>query len=127
VTDAIVDTNIVIALLRADSRAEIWYQAQGKQRLSITPIVWMETVQGARDQIERAQIMRFLRRFRLEHPTPDDNNWAMLQFGRFYLSHGVEMTDVMIASVAVRLSVPLYTLNIRHYAPLPDLDEQKPY
>lgn len=71
--------------------------------------------------------MRFLRRFHLEHPTPDDNNWAMLQFGRFYLSHGVEMTDVMIASVAVRLSVPLYTLNIRHYAPLPDLDEQKPY
>lgn len=51
----------------------------------------------------------------------------MLQFGRFYLSHGVEMTDVMIASVAVRLSVPLYTLNIRHYAPLPDVDEHKPY
>jgi len=37
------------------------------------------------------------------------------------------MADAMIASVAVRLAVPLYTLNIKHYAPLPDVDEQKPY
>jgi predicted nucleic acid-binding protein len=95
--------------------------------MAITPIVWMETIQGARDQIERAQIIRFLRQLRIEHPTSDDNNWAMLQFGQFYLSHRIKMSDVMIASVAVRLAVPLYTLNIRHYAPLPKVDEQKPY
>jgi len=51
----------------------------------------------------------------------------MRQFETFHLSHRIEYEDVMIASVAVRLSVPLYTLNIRHYAPLPDVDEQKPY
>jgi predicted nucleic acid-binding protein len=41
--------------------------------------------------------------------------------------HGVQFADVMIASVAVRLNVPLYTLNIKHYSPLPDVDERKPY
>jgi predicted nucleic acid-binding protein len=63
----------------------------------------------------------------MEHPTPDDNHWAMLQFSRYYLSHNIEMQDIMIASVAARLAVPLYTLNIKHYAPLPGVDEQRPY
>lgn len=33
----------------------------------------------------------------------------------------------MIASIAVRLHVPLYTRNVKHFAPLPNLDEQQPY
>ena len=87
----------------------------------------METVEGARNNAERARIVRFLRQFYMEHPTSDDNNWAMLQFSRFYLSHKIDMQDIMIASVAVHLAVPLYTLNIKHYAPLPDVDERHPY
>ena len=127
VISGLLDTNIIIDLLNQKSAAINWSGSVQLQKFAITPIVWMETVEGARDRIERAQIIRFLRQFRIEHSTPQDNNWAMQQFGQFYLSHGVEMTDVMIASVAVRLSVPLYTLNIRHYAPLPDVDERKPY
>jgi len=33
----------------------------------------------------------------------------------------------MIASVAVRLAVPLYTTNLKHFLPLPSLNTQKPY
>jgi predicted nucleic acid-binding protein len=127
VISGLLDTNIIIDLLNQQNTAINWSASVHLQEFAITPVVWMETVEGARDRIERAQIIRFLRQFRIEHPTPGDNDWAMLQFGRFYLSHGVEMADVMIASVAVRLSVTLFTLNIRHYAPLPDVDERKPY
>jgi hypothetical protein len=31
----------------------------------------METVQGATDGVRRAQAIRFLRQFRIEHPTQD--------------------------------------------------------
>ena len=123
------DTNIIIDLLRGLPAAVNWQQAQSNNRLrlAITPVVWLETVEGAENRVERAQAIRFLRKFRVEHPTPDDNNWAMHQFAQYHLSHSVDFPDVMIASVAVRLNVPLYTLNIKHYAPLPNLNDIRPY
>jgi len=127
VTDAILDTSILIDLLRAFPPAKEWFGALGRQRVAITPMVWMETVQGATDRTRRAQAIRFLRQFRIEHPTEDDNRWAMLQMARFYLSHSIQLQDLMIASVAVRLAVPLYTTNLKHFQPLPSLDVKKPY
>ncbi len=127
VSDAILDTSVVIDLLRGFQPAKDWFESMGRQRLAITPVVWMETVQGARDGARRAQAIRLLRRFRVEHPTEDDNRWAMRQTARFHLSHGVQLQDAMIASVAVRLAVPLFTTNLKHFLPLPSLDTQKPY
>lgn len=127
VIDAILDTSILIDLLRAFPPATSWFAGLGRQRLAITPVVWMETVQGATDQIKRAQAIRFLRQFRIEHPTEDDNRWAMRQTASFHLSHGVQLQDAMIASVAARLAVPLYTANLKHFQPLPSIDASKPY
>jgi predicted nucleic acid-binding protein len=127
VIDAILDTSVLIDLLRGREPATRWFSALGRQRPAITPVVWMETVQGATDTTKRAQAIRFLRQFFVEHPTADDNRWAMRQLGRFYLSHGIHLQDVMIASVAARLDVPLYTLNLRHYQPLPGLRALLPY
>lgn len=44
----------------------------------------METIQGATDKVKRAQAIRLLRQFHIEHPTEDDNRWAMRQLARFY-------------------------------------------
>jgi len=127
VTDAILDTSILIDLLRAFPPATEWFAGLGRQRVGITPVVWMETMQGAADGVRRAQAIRFLRQFRMEHPTEDDNRWAMLQTARFHLSHGIQFQDTMIASVAVRLAVPLYNTNLKHFQPLPTVDAKKPY
>src|SRR6476620_12590550 len=70
--------------------ATSWFAGLGRQRLAITPVVWMETVQGATDRVKRAQAIRFLRQFRIEHPTEDDNRWAMRQMASFHLSHSIQ-------------------------------------
>jgi predicted nucleic acid-binding protein len=127
VTDAILDTSILIDLLRGFPPAEEWFATLGRQGVAITPVVWMETVQGATDRVRRSQAIRFLRRFRIEHPTEDDNRWAMRQTARFHLSHSIQLQDAMIASVAARLAVPLYTTNLKHFQPLPSVDVKKPY
>jgi predicted nucleic acid-binding protein len=49
----------------------------------------------------------------MEYLTRADMDWAMQQLERYRLSHGVEMNDCLIASVAHRLQVPLYTHNLR--------------
>lgn len=127
VTDAILDTSVLIDLLRAFPLALDWFAGLGRQRLSITPVVWMETVQGATNREKRSQAIRFLRQFRVEHPTEDDNRWAMRQTAGFHLSHGIQLQDAMIASVAARLAVPLYTTNLKHFQPLPSVDVKRPY
>lgn len=127
VTDAILDTPVLIDLLRGFQPALDWFVSLGRQRTAITPVVWMETVQGASNREKRAQTIRFLRQFRIEHPTEDDNRWAMLQIARFHLSHSIQLQDAMIASVAARLAVPLFTTNLKHFHPLPGIDAKKPY
>lgn len=80
--DAVLDTSIVIDLLRSHLPATEWLAQLGRQRLAITPVVWMETIQGATDKARRARALRFLRQFHIEHPTADDNRWAMRQRSR---------------------------------------------
>jgi predicted nucleic acid-binding protein len=46
---------------------------------------------------------------------------------RYELSHGVGMMDCLIASVSYRLQLPLYTHNLKHFAPLLNDLAQKPY
>lgn len=77
--DALLDTSVLVDLLRGFQPAKDWFAGLGRLRLAITPVVWMETVQGATNKDKRAQAIRLLRRFRIEHPTEDDNRWAMRQ------------------------------------------------
>ena len=125
--DAIVDTSVLVDLLRGFDPAKEWFGGRGRKRIAITPVVWMETVQGAAIKTRRAQAIRFLRQFHIEHSTEDDDRWAMQQLARFHLSHGIALHDAMIASVAVRLAVPLYTTNLKHFEPLPGVGAEKPY
>lgn len=127
VIDAILDTSILIDLLRVFPPATDWFSGLGRQRVAITPVVWMETIQGAANREKRSQALRFLRQFAVEHPTEDDNRWAMRQTATFHLSHGIQLQDAMIASVAARLRVPIYTTNLKHFLPLPSVNAKKPY
>ena len=57
-----------------------------------------------------------------------DQEWAMQQMELLRLSHGVSINDCLIASVAHRLQVPLYTHNLKHMQVLlGDTLPQKPY
>ncbi|MBE2270094.1 MAG: PIN domain-containing protein [Anaerolinea sp.] len=119
--DAIRDTNIIIDLLHELPRADTWFSGQGNSKFGITPTIWGEIIAGALNKKDMQRLLRFLRRFEIVHVTPED------QFTDFYLSHGVEFEDCLIAAVAVRLGVPLYTRNVKHFTPLPALDERQPY
>lgn len=127
VVEGIIDTSIIIDFLRRHPPAQDWFQHEATERFAVTPTVWMETVQGATSKIELDRALRLLHQFSVEHPTPDDNLWAMQQLAHFHLSHNVGFQDVMIASVAVRLEVPIYTLNVKHFSPLPGVNVQRPY
>lgn len=125
--DAICDTSVIIDLLNGRPDSLQWYATLGRTRIAITPIVWMEVVNGTNNKRDFTRALRFLRKFPIEHPIANDYFWVMHQFAQYHLSHHIDMQDVMIASVAVRLQIPVYTLNLKHFSPLPDIKVIRPY
>lgn len=125
--EALVETNVIVDLLRSYSPAIGWYQAQASISLAITPIVWMEVIEGVPTKPRRLRTAKLLKQFEMVHLTQTDLDWAMEAQMRYELSHGVGMMDCLIASVSHRLQLPLYTHNLKHFAALLGSLVQKPY
>ena len=111
-TIGIIDSTVVIHLLRNNTQAEVW-TATLPARLSLTPITWLEVIYGAQNKRVQAATTALLSRFDMVYLTQADMDWAMQQLLTYRLSHGIAIMDCLIASVAHRLQVPLYTDNVR--------------
>ena len=122
---ALLDTNILVDLLRRYSSAENWLE--GESDLGVTRAVWLEVLQGVENGVEQQRAIRLLRDFELVELTTADFEWATQQLIKFGLSHGIEAFDCLIAAPAHRLQLPLYTRNLKHLAPLLGALAQRPY
>lgn len=121
----LVDTSIIIDILRLQSTAQSWLANQ--PQLGVATIVWLEVIQGAGNRQKQNQAITILKRFqRVEH-TEADYDQAINYLMRYKLSHNVGGNDCLIASVSYRLQLPLYTTNLKHFAPLLGELAQKPY
>jgi tRNA(fMet)-specific endonuclease VapC len=86
-----------------------------------------EVLTVTRDSRELAQLQRFLRRFRLIHANEVDSQGALLYLARFHLSHDLGFGDCLIGVTALRLNLPVATLNVRHFRLFPGLKVIRPY
>ncbi len=123
--DAILDSTVIIHLLRRYKPAVAWLKSE--RIYGVTPITWLEVVGGARGKAHRAESEYVLDQFALTYLTAEDQRWAMEHFARFQFSHHIGMNDCLIASVAARLGVPLYTHNLKDMQPLLGELARKPY
>ena len=121
----LLDTAIVVDLLRSHPPAQAWLS--GQENLGVSPIVWLEIIEGSRDLRTQGQAIRLLRYFERIELLPTDAEWGIRQALRFRLSHNVDAMDCLIASSAHRLEVPLYTHNLKHFVPMLGDLAQKPY
>lgn len=72
-------------------------------------------------------MLNLLHRFEKVYVNQADMDWAYQQQIQFHLSHNVGAMDCLIAASAYRLQVPLYTRNLKHFAPLLGGLAQEPY
>lgn len=123
----LVDSTVLIDILRGNTLSQTWLRSQGQVQLGITPIVWMEIIGGAANKREQIQAKKALDQFELVYLTQSDFDWAMQQQLAFQLGRGVGLLDCLIASASHRLRLPLYTANLKHFTPLLGPLAQKPY
>ncbi|MFZ4814845.1 MAG: PIN domain-containing protein [Phototrophicaceae bacterium] len=125
-TVAIVDTTVVIHYFRKNPAARVWVDKQ-PFRLSLTSMTWLEAMHGAGSRIHQETTASVLDQFHLLYFTDADQQWAMKQVERYRLSHGIGIHDCLIAAVAYRLGVPLYTHNLKDMTVLIGIQAEKPY
>ena len=113
-TAGIIDSTVIVYYFRKLPAARAWVDTQ-PQRLAITPITWLEVMRGAPGKTGQAAAKALMGRFEMEYLTRSDMDWAMEQMERYRLSHGVEINDCLIASVAYRLQVPIFTQNEKDF------------
>jgi len=127
VVNVLVDTNILVDLLRSYQPSLEWKETLGDSIIGISSIVWLEVIQGAQDKRSRNTASTFLSQFEVVYITEADQKWAMKQVFQYKLSHNVDLTDALIAAPAHRLQLPLYTRNTKHFLPLLGDGVQQPY
>ena len=125
-TVAIADTTVVVHLYRRYTPALTWYGSLS-QPLGITPITWLEVMYSAGSKAKQAVCKALLNQFDLVYLTSVDQNWAMQQMESYRLSHGVTTDDCLIAAVAHRLQLPLYTHNLKDMTPMVGELAVRPY
>ena len=126
-TVGIVDSTVIIHLLRNDALAIAWASAS-PTRAGVTSITWLEVMFGASGKVGQTRAKAVLAKFDLYFPTQDDQLWAMDQMERYRLSHGVSINDCLIASVSHGLQVPILTHNQKDFLKiLPPNLVVKPY
>ena len=86
-----------------------------------------ELLSGTRDSREQARLMRFLRQFKFLHADEMDSQSALHYLIRFHLSHDLGFGDCLIGSTALRLNLPVATVNDRHFRLFKGLKVIRPY
>jgi predicted nucleic acid-binding protein len=122
VTAGLFDSSVLIDCLRGRPDAIAFLAARSAAaRPGTHLLVAAELLAGARDKAEQALIDSFLRAFDLAVPDEADGLAALDLYRTFHLSHGVDWPDCQIAATALRLSVDLYTRDVKHFSAFPDL------
>jgi len=112
----ILDSDVLIEILRGNQRTSAWLRRQrrGGAPLRYSPVTRAEIRAGTRPR-ERATITAMFGSLEL---VPADDSIADLagdQLARFSASHNVQLGDAMIAAAALLLDDELATFNRRHF------------
>lgn len=123
-TTAILDTTVLVHLIRKSPPALAWFRQQ-QATYSITSISWLEIMVGTPNKHAQEDWFKLLNECEHLFLTESDQQWTMIQTLRF--SHSPSINDCLIAAIAYRLGVPLLTHNLKDIQPLIGALAVKPY
>ena len=127
-TEVLLDSSIAIDAAN-DCREALDYVREllMADAVAIHAVTCAEVIVGTNDARELFRLRRFLRPFRIEYPTVEDWPDALNFLGHLHLSHKVDLPDCLIAATALRLNLPVATVNDRHFRLFKGLTVIRPY
>ena len=126
-TTWLLDTSILIDILRGQVIARNWVDALAVPARHVSVITSAELLAGCRNQREQRTVERELNLYDVVWIDESISQTALDFYKQFHLSHGVGFLDCLIAATAIRHGLRLATLNLKHFTMLPGLQAERPY
>ena len=124
----LIDTSILIDHLRGRVEAQQFLSSVlASGQLITSAVVEAELISGARNLAEQRQIDLFLSRFQIHSIEAADSILSLRLLRDHRLSSNIGWLDCLIAACALRLRLPVATLNERHFRVIPGLAVVRPY
>jgi predicted nucleic acid-binding protein len=123
----LIDTDIVIDVLRAFPPALTWLDSLSDSPVTVVGFTILEILQGCWNPTSLRQTQRALAPYQIVWPDDMALERTLQRFGTRRLSHGLGIIDALIAETAIGLNLPLHTFNVRHFAAYPELKTVQPY
>lgn len=123
-TDLIlIDTDVLIDYSRGIEQSRKQLKDFGTNHiLSISVITQLELMVGCENRTEFKSLQEFLADFEIIHLDSLVSKKAVTLFENFRLSHGVLIPDMLIASTALSLRIPLLSKNRKDFHFIEDLE-----
>jgi predicted nucleic acid-binding protein len=97
----LLDTSILVDLLRGDRSARIWIDSVPETARIISVVTVAELIAGCRNRAEQRTVERELSLYELAWITDSASQSALDLYKRFHLSHNVGFLDCLIAATAL--------------------------
>lgn len=110
----ILDTDIVIDLLRQFPPATAWLATLGSTELALPGYVAMELIQGCRNKAEQDKLLQLLCRFHIVWPSAAACDAALRDFAAFRLSNNLGLLDAFIANTVLEWECTPSTRSTMH-------------
>ena len=123
----LLDTSILIDVLRGYAPARDWIDSLVEQPSYISVITAAELYAGCHNRSEQRRVERELQLYSLIWIDESISASALETYQRHHLSHGVSFFDCLIASTAIKHQLALATLNLKHFSPFANMQVERPY
>lgn len=128
VASLVLDSSVVIDILRHDLRAFSWMREQRSSTDCFVSVVTVaEVLQGCRGRSETRKIEKRLAEYSVLHITKPISEQALRWVKVLRQSHGVGYLDCLIGATASHHGMAVCTLNRKHFAPMKGLRVIVPY
>jgi len=112
----VVDTDILIDVGRGVSEAIAYLEGlETNSQLAISAVTQMELIVGCRNKAELRDLDKFLGRFYLLKIDEAISDRAVTLLRQYRLSHGLLISDALIAATAIDGNYPFVSKNQRDY------------
>lgn len=116
------DTNILIEIYKDNAKIIEAAKQIGQENIAVSDVTCAELLYGARNKKELQAIRKDLNKLTVLPIQSSISSLAVELVEKFALSHRLSLPDALIASTAIIYNVKLYTLNIKDFRFLKDVN-----
>lgn len=123
----LIDTSVMVDLLRGVNLAMNWIDHIEPKCRFLSFITVAELIAGCRNKDEQKKIERELKEYVLLYLDTQSCKKGVEWYKEFHLSHGVGFLDCLIAASVFKKSIPIATLNDKHFKHFAGISVIRPY